>query len=93
MSWRFLQRSHWGLKVPNSQISWGSNYAVLADYRYCSQGELKLHQSVVAHKKFHTLIIFAYSENWVLWPYIGKVLRTKFQHEVFLRWENILQYS
>lgn len=71
MSWRFLQQSHWSLKVPISQVSWGSNYAVLAAYRYCSQGELKLHQSVVAHKKFHILIIFSHSENWVLWPYIG----------------------
>jgi hypothetical protein len=72
MSWRFLQQSDWSLKVPISQVSWGSNYAVLAAYRYCSQGELKLHQSVVAHKKFHILIIFAHSENWVLWPYIDK---------------------
>ncbi len=71
MSWRFLQQSHWSLKVPISQVSWGSNYAVLAAYQYCSQGELKLHQSVVAHKKIHILIIFAHSENWVLWPYIG----------------------
>ncbi len=52
MSRRFLQQSHWSLKAPISQVSWGANYAVLAAYRYGSRGEQKLHQSVVAHKIF-----------------------------------------
>lgn len=52
MSRRFLQQSHWSLKAPISQVSWGANYAVLAAYRYGSRDEQKLHQSVVAHKIF-----------------------------------------
>lgn len=41
MSRRFLQQSHWSLKAPISQVSWGANYAVLAAYRYGSRGEQK----------------------------------------------------
>ncbi len=54
MSQRFLQQSHWSLKVPISQVSWGANYAVLAAYRYGSRGEQKLHQ-LVGSCDFRTL--------------------------------------